>query len=583
MPMSQWRWRAYACLGICLSVLYFLVPSIAAHDIVYSLVGGSAVAAMAVGISTNRPRGRLPWYLMAAGQACFVAGDVLWDVFANVLHNTPFPSAADVLYLAGYPLLASGLALLVRDRDPERDRASLIDALVISAGLAVVTWVFWIDRYAGDQTLSVPAFLISVAYPIMDLLLIGFLARLTLSPGQRPISYRLLSASLFLTLGADVAFAGLELAGAYNGRNVIDIGWLLSYVAIGAAALHPTMGALTQPAAPPFVSSNARRLVLLAGASLMVPCVFAVQALQGEPANTAALGLGSAAIFLLVLARMAGLIKQVEWDAEQLRQQGNLLTRALEKEQQVVGQLQELNRLKGDFVAMVSHELRSPLTAIIGYAKMLRLPPVSEDPTLQAESLQILERQGERLLRMVENLLTASELENRAVPFSMGPVSVEDLFREVTESHSSAQGRIRVSLPAERLVVHTDRQLLGRVLTNLMDNALKYSAPGSECEIGAMRVDRVIQFWVTDHGVGIEPDEVGRIFDRFYQVDSSRGLSTSGVGLGLSLVRDIVDDLGGSVEVTSELGRGSTFTVTFPLRVPQVTEADSGSSVLTAS
>ena len=116
-----------------------------------------------------------------------------------------------------------------------------------------------------------------------------------------------------------------------------------------------------------------------------------------------------------------------------------------------------------------------------------------------------------------------------------------------------------------------------------MDNALKYSAPGSECEIGAMRVDRVIQFWVTDHGVGIEPDEVGRIFDRFYQVDSSRGLSTSGVGLGLSLVRDIVDDLGGSVEVTSELGRGSTFTVTFPLRVPQVTEADSGSSVLTAS
>ncbi len=351
MRMSRWSWRAYACLGVCLTLLYFLVHPVAAQDIVYSLVGASAVAAIIVGVSTKRPRERLPWYLMAAGQACFVVGDVLWDIFADVLHSTPFPSVADVLYLAGYPLLAAGLALMVRDRDPERDRASLIDALIISAGLAVVTWVFWIDRYAGDQTLSLPAFLISAAYPIMDLLLISFLARLTLSPGKRPISYRLLSASLFLTLGADVAFAGLELAGAYNGRNLIDVGWLLSYVAVGAAALHPTMGALTQPAASPFVSSNGRRLVLLAGASLMVPCVFAVQALLGEPANTAALALGSGAIFLLVLARMAGLIKQVEWDAEQLRHQGDLLTRALEKEQEVVGQLQALNRLKGDFVA----------------------------------------------------------------------------------------------------------------------------------------------------------------------------------------------------------------------------------------
>src|SRR5436309_7759998 len=127
MPMSQWRWRAYACIGIGFSVLYFLVPSVAAQDIIYSLVGASAVAAMAVGISRNRPRARLPWFLLAAGQACFVLGDVLWDIFADVLHNTPFPSVADLLYLAGYPLLAAGLALMVRDRDPERDRASLID------------------------------------------------------------------------------------------------------------------------------------------------------------------------------------------------------------------------------------------------------------------------------------------------------------------------------------------------------------------------------------------------------------------------------------------------------------------------
>ena len=96
-------------------------------------------------------------------------------------------------------------------------------------------------------------------------------------------------------------------------------------------------------------------------------------------------------------------------------------------------------------------------------------------------------------------------------------------------------------------------------------------------------MDRAVQFWVTDHGVGIEPEEVARIFDRFYQTDSSRRLSTTGVGLGLSLVRDIVDDLGGSIDVSSEPGRGSTFTVTLPLRVAEASEAEPGSPVLTAS
>jgi signal transduction histidine kinase len=581
--MSQWRWRAYACLALGAASLYFLVPTVPAQDGLYVLVGASAVVAIVAGVSANRPRSRAPWYLLAAGQACFVIGDLLWDVLAHVLNTSPFPSVADVLYLAGYPLMAAGLALLVRERDPHGDHASLIDALMVTAGLAIVVWVFWIDRYAGDATLSRPAIVMSIAYPVMDLLLIGFLARLTLTPGPRSISYRLLAASLFLTLGADVAFTGLEFAGAYNGRNLIDIGWLLSYIALGAAALHPTMTALAKPAARPLVSSKAWRLALLAGASLVVPGVFAAQALGAKPVDSVALSIGSAAIFLLVLVRMAGLLRQVELDAEQLRRQGDIQASALDREHQVVWELQRLNRLKGDFVAMVSHELRSPLTAIIGYAKTLRLPHVSEDPMLRAESLQILERQGERLLRMVENLLTASQLENRAIPFSVAPVKVGELFREVTEDLASRNGRVSVALPDEELIVATDRQLLGRVLTNLLDNALKYSASGSQCEIGARRLNEDIQLWVGDSGIGIDPDEIDRIFDRFYQVDSARGLSNTGVGLGLSLVRDILGELGGSIEVTSEPGRGSTFLVTLPLRFAGAEAKAAGSSVLSAS
>jgi signal transduction histidine kinase len=582
--MSQWGWRAYACLAFGVALLYFLVPSVAAQDVLYAVVGGSAVVAIVVGVMTNSPRSRAPWYLLAAGQACFVMGDILWDVYADVLHSSPFPSVADVLYLAGYPLLAAGLALLVRERDPQGDHASVIDALMVTAGLAIVIWVFWIDRYTGDATLSRPVIVMSIAYPAMDLLLIGFLARLTLTPGPRSISYRLLAASLFLTLGADVAFAGLEFAGAYNGRNLIDIGWLLSYVAVGAAALHPTMTALAKPAARPLVLSRMWRLALLAGASLVVPAVFAAQALGAEPVDSVALSIGSAAIFLLVLVRMAGLLRQVELDAEQLRRQGDIQARALASEHQVVAELQRLNRLKGDFVAMVSHELRSPLTAIIGYAKTLRLPHVSEDPMLRAESLQILERQGERLLRLVENLLTASQLENRAIPFSVAPVKVEEVFREVTEDCAARSGCVNVSLLDEELTITTDRQLLARVLTNLLDNALKYSASGSSCELGARRASDQVELWVKDRGIGIDPQEIDRIFDRFYQVDSARGLSNTGVGLGLSLVRDIVGKLGGTIEVSSEPGHGSTFLLTLPVRFADASESEPADpSLLTAS
>ena len=582
--MSQWRWRAYACLAVVVALLYFLVPSVTAQDVLYALVGASAMVAIVVGVAANRPKSRAPWYLLAAGQACFVMGDLLWDVYADVLHSSPFLSVADVLYLAGYPLLAAGLALLVRERDPEGDHASLIDALMVTAGLAIVIWVFWIDRYTGSATLSRPAIVMSIAYPVMDLLLIGFLARLTLTPGPRSISYRLLAASLFLTLGADIAFAGLEFAGAYMGRNLIDIGWLLSYIALGAAALHPTMTALAKPAARPLVFSKEWRLALLAGTSLVVPGVFAAQALGAEPVDSVALSIGSAAIFLLVLVRMAGLLRQVEIDAEELRRQGDVQARALAREHQVVWELQRLNRLKGDFVAMVSHELRSPLTAIIGYAKTLRLPHVSEDPMLRAESLQILERQGERLLRMVENLLTASQLENRAIPFSVAPVKVEEVFREVTDDLAARNGRVNLSLPDEELTITTDRQLLARVLSNLLDNALKYSASGSPCELGARREDDNVQLWVKDRGIGIDPEEIDRIFDRFYQVDSARGLSNTGVGLGLSLVRDILGALGGSIEVTSEPGHGSTFLITVPVRFAATAQSESGDpALLTAS
>ena len=254
---------------------------------------------------------------------------------------------------------------------------------------------------------------------------------------------------------------------------------------------------------------------------------------------------------------------------EILADQARKLQDLLEKEHHTVDELRELNRMKGEFVAVVSHELRTPVTALIGYAKTLRQTEFADDPVMRAEFLERMERQGDRLLRLVENLLTASNLENHQLSVSVGRVLFEDLVREVVEGLSNEASRIQVSVPDDLPVLHTDRQLLSRVLQNLVDNALKYSPEQAPCELEAKAEGDDLIFWVQDYGVGLSAQELPKIFDRFYQVDSSSTRSFRGAGLGLSLVQDLLDHLGGHIDVVSQAGEGSRFTVRLPIRHPR--------------
>jgi signal transduction histidine kinase len=263
---------------------------------------------------------------------------------------------------------------------------------------------------------------------------------------------------------------------------------------------------------------------------------------------------------------------------ELLAEQAERLEQLLEKEHATVDELRELNRMKGEFVAVVSHELRTPVTALIGYAKTLRQTEFAEDPSVRTEFLERMERQGERLLRLVENLLTTAKLESDELPISLGRVLFEDLCREVVEGLATESIRIKVDVPTNLPVLHTDRQLVGRIMSNLLDNALKYSPDGTPCELGARAEGNGVVFWVRDQGIGIDPAELTRIFDRFYQVDSSTTRKFRGAGLGLSMVRDLVGHLGGRIEVDSTPGAGSSFTVHLPETVPETAPAPEGLS-----
>ncbi len=251
-----------------------------------------------------------------------------------------------------------------------------------------------------------------------------------------------------------------------------------------------------------------------------------------------------------------------------LAAQARELAAHLHQEQRTVAELEELSRLKSQLVATASHEVRTPLTSIIGYAGALRRMPGSVEPGKRHEFLDIIERQAKRVLSLVERLLTASRLESGQFATTLGTVSMDELCREVVEGLGVDGDRVVIELPDDVPDPLTDRRFLAQVLGNLIENALKYSPRDRPCTVGARREGGQLVLWVRDQGIGIPDGELRRIFDRFYQVDRTEARDAGGVGLGLALVRELVDVLGASIAVESSVGQGSCFTVTLPLRPP---------------
>ncbi len=291
------------------TVAYYLTGSDVAQLVLYNGLGLSSVVVMVVGLRRYRPHDWAPWLLFAAGRLSFVTADVIFYVYDNIQHAQRFPSAADVFYLACYPLLIAGLLLLVRRRSPGHDRAALVDAAIVTTGVTLLTWVFLIVPYVRGPDLTLPERVVSIAYPLADLGLLAVVVRLAVGAGIRSVAYRLLAASVLALVVVDACYAWLNLTSGYHTGSPIDVGWMAFYALWGAAALHPSMTQLATPAPLPPPTLGRWRLALLAGAGLMAPAVLALEASRHQLIDVPVLLAGSAVLFLLVLARVQGLVK----------------------------------------------------------------------------------------------------------------------------------------------------------------------------------------------------------------------------------------------------------------------------------
>jgi len=227
----------------------------------------------------------------------------------------------------------------------------------------------------------------------------------------------------------------------------------------------------------------------------------------------------------------------------------------------------EADRLKDEFFALVSHELRTPLTSMLGYLELIRDEPMTEDAT---EFIDVIERNAGRLQRVVGDLLFVARFEAGHIPLLTGEVDVRQLCEQAIEAALPAAERAEVTLRFEGgrpAPITADRDRIGQTIDNLVGNAIKFTPRDGNVLVSLREEDGVPTISVTDSGEGIDPDEQARIFDRFYRSGRAVKKATPGAGLGLTIVRSIVEAHGGSVSVSSRLGRGSTFTVRLP-RVP---------------
>ena len=567
-------WALYLATVAVLGVMYFLVGADSVPQAgIYQALSLGAIAAIAVGLARYRPRHRLAWVLFGLGLVLWTLGDAYWDAYSWFLHTeAPFPSIADVAYLGGYPLLIAATFVLARGRTRPK-LADVLDSAVVAVSALIVTWALLVEPLLNQTGLSPAGTAVTVATPVLDVLLLVGVVQLALRKGVENPAIRFLVLGIAFQVVTDVAYSYLSLKGAYTNGMFVDAGWIAAYGLFGVAALHPSMAWIKPLPASVDVRFSSRRIALLAAATLCAPVVMIADSISGDPIGVVDLSVGTILVTFLVGARLALLQRErnrmlaaVDIGRQKYRElfeQADEARAALAKQNE---RLRELDHLKDNLISVVSHELRTPLTSIRGYLELL--DQEREQLTeRQRHFLGVVGRNADRLLNIVVDLLFVAQAQAGHMTLAQRPLDLSELANEAVEAALPAASERQITItviPCSGAIVKGDRQRLEQVLDNLLSNALKFTPPKGLVQVRLSASEDDVVLEVADTGIGIPTSAQRELFTRFFRTDAAIAAAIQGTGLGLSIVKAIVDGHGGHVEVESAEGEGATFRVTLP-------------------
>jgi diguanylate cyclase (GGDEF)-like protein/PAS domain S-box-containing protein len=538
-PLTRSRlpaWQGFLAFGALGTLLYLLVPPFEGNGLLINLLGLSSVIAVVAGIRRNKPSYALPWWLFAVGLCLYWMGDVYTYSYPKYIlhHEVPFPSIGDAIYLTVYPALMVGLLLLVRRRNPQRNRNTLIDAAILTLGLSLLSWVLLIAPYLHDSTLGLLPKLVSVAYPLGDVILLAAAVRLVLDSGPRRPAFYLLSASIVSLLVTDFVYGVMTLNNVYHHQLLLDLGWISYLLLWGAAALHPSMVELQEPIRDREVTLTPLRLSLLTGASLIAPVCILLKELRRGDLDLIVIICASLVLFALVVMRMVDLVRQQERSATRerlLSSSGTALVSCATREEMQQAALEVVARL-----------LEGPGAAILCLTENGALEAVGLNGDTDWPARTLPEQAGERLLELVADnvaeeltleppLLSALDLpEDWAcglvlpLPIRGGVLGVlllalpKPASRPVRASMEALTTQLALALESARLTekIH-QRRSEARFASLVQHSSDLITVVGSDAKI-------TYQSPSSERVIGYQPDELlGTRFDRLVvQEDADR-------------------------------------------------------------
>jgi signal transduction histidine kinase len=262
-------------------------------------------------------------------------------------------------------------------------------------------------------------------------------------------------------------------------------------------------------------------------------------------------------------------LSELEEKREQLERLNTRLEESNRELNQANAQLRELSAMKEEFLALTTHDLRSPLTVISGVINFFTSGRLGDLTSEQRNMVSMMERNTQNLIELVNDLLDASKLESGTMRLDMATIDlgglIDDLREQMQPLAAEKEIALEVDVAEELPAVRADRAKLRRVLVNLVSNALKFTPRGGHVRLSAAPLEAAVRVSVTDTGVGIPAEDLRDIFDKYAQARSRATRSEKGTGLGLYITRQLVELHGGRIEVSSEVNKGSMFSFTIPV------------------
>jgi signal transduction histidine kinase len=529
--------RSFLAAEVVFTLGYFLLPPSVLKTASYAALGLAAVVALVLGARIHRPRQPLAWYLLAGGLLSLTVGDTINNGYEWVLKvEAPFPNLADIVYLAFYPLLTPGLLLLVRARTPGHDRSSLIDAIIVATGVGLLSWIFLIVPYVREPDLTLLQRLVSIYYPLGDVVLLAVAVRLWRAGSQSIAAFRLLTVSLMSLLIADTVYGLGRLTVGWVPGGAIDLGWVAFYVSLGVAALHPSMRSLSEPVAPPAPSLTWRRRILLTGATLMAPAMLVIQTARHQPLDVGVNAAGTVVLFVLLTARMTSLASQAADQAARQQERERAIAKVLEAAQQ------ERIRLAADLHDGPVQELTAMSYGLERVDRRLQL----QGPTAARELLGEQKEQLVEVTRTLRNLL--SELRPPAID--------EHGLAGALKLHAGAFARqykisVDVDVQVDQRPAPEVETIVYRVAQEALTNVAKH-AQAQRAWIRLRTTEDAVDLTIHDDGVGFDTVQAARMLNDGH--------------FGLAGMRERVEFGGGRMDLESEPGRGTTIHAALPAR-----------------